>query len=86
MTYGEYYYLVKYDMKLVDGSWIVKSPNMKIPHKMPREEASIYYTLKFREYLESIGMVEDYDNLCLEDFWNRLYVHLQSREKMSFIY
>ena len=50
MTYGEYHYLVKYDMKLVDGSWIVKSPNMKIPHKMPREEASIYYTLKFREY------------------------------------
>ena len=56
MTYGEYYYLVKYDMKLVDGSWIVKPPNIRIPNKMPREEASIYYTLKFREYWNRLGL------------------------------
>ena len=55
MTYGEYYYLVKYDMKLVDGTWVAKSPNIRIPLKMSREEASIYYTLKFREYWDSLN-------------------------------
>jgi len=54
MTYGEYYYLVKYDMKLVDGSWIAKPPYKKIPHKMSTQDASIYYTLKFRKYWESL--------------------------------
>ncbi|QOY50937.1 hypothetical protein [Candidatus Sulfurimonas baltica] len=58
MTYGEYYYLVKYDMKLVDGSWIAKSPNMKIPLQMSREEASVYYTLKFREYWKSLNLTQ----------------------------
>ena len=24
MTYGEYYYRVKYDMKLVNGNWVSK--------------------------------------------------------------
>mgnify|MGYP006995571294 FL=1 len=56
MTYGEYYYLVKYDMKLVDGSWMAKPPNIRIPNKMPRVEASIYYTLKFREYWNRLGL------------------------------
>ena len=54
MTYGEYYYLVKYDMKLVDGSWIVKPPYKKIPHKMSTQDASVYYTLKFRKYWDSL--------------------------------
>ena len=55
MTYGEYYYLVKYDMKLVDASWIVKPPYKKIPHKMSKPDASIYYTLKFKKYWESLN-------------------------------
>ena len=55
MTYGEYYYLVKYDMKLVNGNWIAKPPNMKIPIKMSNEEASIYYTRKFRDYWDSLN-------------------------------
>ena len=54
MTYGEYYYLVKYDMKLVDGAWITKPPNMKIPVRMSKDEAAKYYTLKLREYWESL--------------------------------
>ena len=54
MTYGEYNYLVKYDMKLVDGSWITKPPNMKTPLKMSKEEASKYYTLKFKDYWSSL--------------------------------
>lgn len=31
MTYGEYYYRVKYDMKLVNGNWVSKPAYMKIP-------------------------------------------------------
>ena len=50
MTYGEYYYQVKYDMKLIDGSWVSKKPGIKIPSRMSKEEATIYYTCKFREY------------------------------------
>ena len=50
MTYGEYYYQVKYDMKLKDGEWVANKPNIKIPSKMSREEAAKYYTLKFRKY------------------------------------
>ena len=50
MTYGEYYYQFKYDMKLVNGSWVSTPPTKKIPSQMDREEASVYYTLKFREY------------------------------------
>ncbi len=53
MTYGEYYYRVKYDMKLVDGTWTSQPLNMKIPIKMSKNEASIYYTRKFREYWKS---------------------------------
>lgn len=54
MTYGEYYYLVKYDMKLVNGNWVVNTPKMRIPHKMSREEASLYYTLKMRKYWQNL--------------------------------
>ena len=54
MTYGEYYYLVKYDMRLVDGSWISKPSKIKIPLKMSKDEASIYYTHKFREYWDGL--------------------------------
>jgi len=50
MTYGEYYYRVKYDMKLVNGNWISKPLNIKIPRKMSKEDAAIYYTQKFKEY------------------------------------
>ena len=50
MTYGEYYYLVKYNMKLVDGTWVVNTPKMKIPLRMSKEEAAVYYTRKFRKY------------------------------------
>ena len=55
MTYGEYYYRVKYDMKLVDGSWVTKPPYSKIPTRMSKQEASIYYTLKFRKYWSSLN-------------------------------
>ncbi len=54
MTYGEYYYQVKYDMKLVDGNWVSKPLNMKIPIKMSRKDADIYYTQKFRLYWASL--------------------------------
>ena len=50
MTYGEYYYQVKYDMKLVDGTWVVNTPKIKIPPRMTKEQAAIYYTRKFRKY------------------------------------
>jgi len=53
MTYGEYYYRVKYDMKLINGNWISKPMKTKMPQRMQREEASIYYTQKFREYWKS---------------------------------
>lgn len=50
MTYGEYHYVVKYDMRLVNGEWVVNKPNIAIPNKMSKDAASIYYTNKFREY------------------------------------
>ena len=50
MTYGEYYYQVKYDMKLVEGTWVANTPKIKIPPKMSKDEAAIYYTHKFRKY------------------------------------
>ena len=54
MTYGEYYCIVKYDMKLIDGNWIANTPKIKIPHKMSRDEASKFYTLKLRGYWKSL--------------------------------
>ncbi len=53
MTYGEYYYLVKYDMKLKDGVWITSKPNTSIPSQMSRDEASVYYNKKLRDYWNS---------------------------------
>jgi len=53
MTYGEYYYLLKYDMKLKDGVWVTSKPKITIPHKMSRKDADIYYASKFNEYWKS---------------------------------
>ncbi len=53
MTYGEYHYMVKYDMKLVNGEWVVNKPNIAIPLKMSKEKASIYYKKKFNNYWNS---------------------------------
>ncbi len=50
MTYGEYYYLIKCDMKLIDGTWVAKKPNSTIPMRMSKPEALLYYTLKLRAY------------------------------------
>lgn len=50
MTYGEYYYRVKNDMKLINGNWVSKSLNIKVPSRMSREDAAIYYNEKFRKY------------------------------------
>ena len=54
MTYGEYYYRVKYDMKLVNGNWVSKPAYMKIPRRMSRKDAAIYYTEKLRKYWDNI--------------------------------
>ncbi len=53
MTYGEYHYLIKYDMKLVNGSWVAKKPHNTIPSKMTKEEASLYYKQKLNKYWEN---------------------------------
>ena len=53
MTYGEYHYLIKYDMKLKDGVWVTTKPNATIPSQMSRDEAAVYYTKKLREYWNS---------------------------------
>lgn len=52
MTYGEYHYIIKYDMKLVNGDWVVNKPNIAIPNKMSKEKAEQYYTAKLRAYWE----------------------------------
>jgi len=54
MTYGEYHYLIKYDMKLVNGEWVVNKPNIAIPNRMSKEKANKYYREKFREYWASL--------------------------------
>ncbi|MEA2100073.1 MAG: hypothetical protein U9P72_08085 [Campylobacterota bacterium] len=56
MTYGEYYYLIKYDMRLKDGVWVTNKPRITIPSKMSREEALVYYTKKFSDYWERVGL------------------------------
>jgi len=53
MTYGEYYYLIKYDMKLKDGVWVTNKPRMTVPTKMSREVANTYYNDKFSKYWKS---------------------------------
>lgn len=54
MTYGEYYYLIKYDMKLIDGVWVSKKPSVTIPTRMPKRDASAYYRKKFNRYWETL--------------------------------
>jgi len=56
MTYGEYYYLIKYDMRLKDGVWVTNKPRITIPSKMNREEALDYYTKKFAKYWVTTGL------------------------------
>jgi len=58
MTYGEYYYLIKYDMRLKNGVWVTNKPRITIPSKMPRTEAVIYYNNKFNEYWKRVGLLE----------------------------
>jgi len=53
MTYGEYYYLIKYDMRLVNGVWVATKPRVTIPTRMKRQEALRYYTDKLNEYWDS---------------------------------
>ena len=53
MTYGEYYYLLKSDMRLVNGNWVARKPNAVIPPRMSRKQASVYYAEKFKKYWET---------------------------------
>ena len=50
MTYGEYNYHVKNNIKLRNGVWVADKPSGNIPTRMSREAAAVYYTLKFRKY------------------------------------
>lgn len=50
MTYGEYYYQIKYDMCLKNGVWITNKPRVTIPNKMDRKKAFLYYNKKFNDY------------------------------------
>ncbi len=54
MTYGEYYYHIKYAINLENGKWITNKPTMTIPKQMSKEEAEIYYNAKFREYWKEV--------------------------------
>jgi len=54
MTYGEYYYLVKYDMKLIDGVWVSRKPSVTIPTKMTKIDATAYYKAKFKKYWKTL--------------------------------
>jgi hypothetical protein len=54
MTYGEYHYKVKHELKLKNGVWTAYKPRMGVPTRMSTTEASKYYTLKLREYWESV--------------------------------
>jgi len=56
MTYGEYYYLVKYDMRLKNGVWVTSKPKMTIPTKMSKKDALEYYCNKFEKYWISINL------------------------------
>ena len=53
MTYGEYHYIIKYDMRLKDGKWVTTKPNSSIPKKMTRAVAFEYYTEKLDSYWKS---------------------------------
>ena len=66
MTYGEYYYLIKYDMRLVNGVWVATKPRVTIPTRMKRVEALRYYTDKLNNYWESINL-EKKKEVAIED-------------------
>ncbi len=61
MTYGEYHYLVKYDMKLKNGKWVATKPHSSIPKKMSRDSASTYYKEVFRLYWKTKRLDESCD-------------------------
>jgi len=54
MTYGEYYYHIKYAMNLENGKWISKKPTMSVPKQMSKEEAIVYYNDKFQDYWKKV--------------------------------
>jgi len=56
MTYGEYYYLIKNEMRLKDGVWVTSKPNIAIPPKMKRKDALKYYQQKFNNYWRQIDI------------------------------
>jgi hypothetical protein len=62
MTYGEYYYMIKHNMKLVNGEWIVNKPDVAIPLRMSKKQANIYYTQKFRNYWKSKNQKTFFDS------------------------
>lgn len=55
MTYGEYYYHIKYAINLENGKWVTSKPTMTIPKQMSKEETVIYYNAKFRKYWDNVS-------------------------------
>ncbi len=54
MTYGEYFYHIKYNMNMELGKWKSNKPHITVPKRMPREKAIKYYTNKLSKYWESV--------------------------------
>ncbi len=54
MTYGEYYYHIKYAINLEKGKWVTNKPTMARPKQMSKKEAIIYYNAKFSEYWKKV--------------------------------
>jgi hypothetical protein len=53
MKHGEFWFLKYRDVEMVDGEIVPNTTETKfrsMPHRMPRNEASIYYTNKIRKY------------------------------------
>lgn len=55
MTYGEYYYHIKYAINLENGKWVTSKPTMTIPKQMSKKEALLYYNAKFRKYWDNVS-------------------------------
>ncbi len=55
MTYGEYYYHIKYAINLEHGKWVTDKPTMTIPKQMSKEKAVIYYNAKLNEYWKKVA-------------------------------
>ncbi|MCF6309333.1 MAG: hypothetical protein L3J19_02500 [Sulfurimonas sp.] len=55
MTFGEYYYHVKYAINLQNGKWITDKPRMVVPKQMSKEDAIVYYKAKFDEYWKKVN-------------------------------